>query len=269
MMTSLYSIRMRATCHGQHLAGAERIVPKAAVDDVTAALTARAMHCSNGEFDEIHCSVERIDSATVCYKSLPDLSTYQVNSWQEGRQLAIRLLAKAGVQEDIAERAVQLLAKGAGSGGTVMRGAVIMESSTGKRLEEDQTRGVRVSRMDLSPECRPALESDLISAGLGHHRIMEALVLAGKVLGAPGIVAELCWSDDPDYTIGYVADPQAGYQRISDMKLPGDSRGGRVFFVDQAKTSLAELVEYLERQVVLFNTPGVISTAQKWIPADE
>ena len=82
MMTILYSVRMRAAHHGQHLAGAERIVLKAAVSNMVAALTERAMHCTNGEVDEIRCSVERIDPATVCYKQLPDLSTYLVSSWQ-------------------------------------------------------------------------------------------------------------------------------------------------------------------------------------------
>jgi 6-carboxyhexanoate--CoA ligase len=192
-----------------------------------------------------------------------------VHDWQEGRRVASCLLTRAGVQPEIATRAVELLASGAGPGGAVMRGAVIVEAVSGKRLESDQARGVRVSRMDLSPECRPALEFNLTSAGLGHHRVLEALVLAGKVLGAPGIIAELCWSDDPNYTTGYVADPQAGYQRISELKLTGDSRGGRVFFVDQTKTSLEELVDYLERQVVLFNASGTISPAKKWTPADE
>lgn len=269
MSPSLYSVRMRASYHGQHLTGAERIVPQAEVSEVTAALTERAMTCPSELADEIQCSVEKIDPTTVLYAQLPDLSTYIAPDWQAGHRVASCLLARAGVQPEIATRAVALLASGAGPGGTVMRGALIMDASSGKRLEADPARGVRVSRMDLSPECRSALESDLAAAGLGHHRVLEALVLAGKVLGAPGIVAELCWSDDPNYTIGYVADPQAGYQRISDLKLAGDSCGGRVFFIDQAKTSLEELVDYLECQVVLFNASGTISTAKKWIPADE
>ena len=61
MNTPLYSVRMRASCHGQHLTGAERIVPEAAVSDVTAALTARAMSPSNESPEEIHCSVEKIE----------------------------------------------------------------------------------------------------------------------------------------------------------------------------------------------------------------
>ena len=269
MNTSLYSVRMRASSHGQHLTGAERIVPEATVSEVTAALTARAMSSANGVLEEIHCSVEKIDPVSVLYKQLPDVSTYQVDEWQEGRHAAISLLTNVGVQKSIASRAVELLANGAGPEGCVMRGAVIMNVKNGERLEVDQARGVRVSRMDLSPEYRPALEAELVSSGLAHHRVLEALVLAGKVLSAPGMVAELCWSDAPNYTTGYVADPQGGYQRISDMKLPGDSRGGRVFFVDLSKTTFDGLVDYLQRQVVLFNSSGTISSPQKWLSVDE
>lgn len=269
MNTRLYSVRMRASCHGQHLAGAERIVPEAAVSEMTAALTARAMSSANGSPEEIHCSVETIDPASVLYKRLPDVSTYQVDDWQEGRHAAISLLANVGVQKNIATRAVELLANGAGPEGRVMRGAVIMDAKSGDRLEADQARGVRVSRMDLSPECRPDLEAELVSSGLDHHRVLEALVLAGKVLSAPGIVAELCWSDAPNYTTGYIADPQDGYQRISAMKSPGDSCGGRVFFVDLSKNTLEALVDYLERQVVLFNSSGTISSPEKWMSVDE
>lgn len=269
MESSLYSVRMRASCHGQHLAGAERIVAEAAVSEVTAALTARAMSCPNTAADEIHCSVERIDPASVRYAQLPDVVTYQVHDWQEGRHVASCLLVGAGVQADIAAQAVQLLASGAGSGGKVMRGAVIMDARNGERIETDLSRGVRVSRMDLSPKCRSELERVLASAGLGHHRVLEALVLAGKVLGAPGIVAELCWSDDPNYLTGYVADPQRGYQRISDLKSVGDLRGGRVFFVDRAEVLLEELVDYLERQTVLFNESGTISPSREWMADDE
>ena len=45
----------------------------------------------------------------------------------------------------------------------------------------------------------------------------EALVLASKVQSAEGIVGELCWSDDPDYTVGYVA-CNGIYHRIPNMK---------------------------------------------------
>jgi 6-carboxyhexanoate--CoA ligase len=261
----LYSVRMRASAHGQHLAGAERIVPAAAASEVAAALTQRAMLCAGGPATEVHCSLERIDPARLCSARLPDISTYQVDNWREGRQAATGLLARAGVPVDVARQAVNALAEGAGPGGRVMRGAMIVDVATGERLESDPARGVRASRMDLSAELRPQLERTLAAAGLAHPRVLEALVLAGKVLQAPGMVAELCWSDDPTYATGYVADPQSGYQRITALKPDGDWRGGRVFFVDQTGVSLTALVDYLEGQAVLFNAAGAISPPVKWV----
>ena len=262
METSLYSVRMRASCRSQHLSGAERIVPEAVVSETTSLLTARAMSGACGAVDEVHCSVERIDPATVRYEQLPDVSTYQIHDWQEGRKVACNLLVRAGIQVNIAVQAVHLLANGAGPEGSVMRGAVIMDATTGERLETDPSRGVRVSRMDLAPGCRLELEGRLASVGLGHYRVLEALVLAGKVLSAPGIVAELCWSDDPDYTTGYVADPHGGYQRITALKPVGDSLGGRVFFINPAAVAIAELIDYLECQPVLFDSWGRISSTR-------
>ena len=263
METSLYSVRMRASLHGRHLAGAERIVAGTVASEVLAALTQRALTCPGGPADEIHCSLERIDPAGVRYERLPDVLTCEVKDWQEGRQVAGLLLVKAGVRSEVVSQALALLADGAGPGGTVMRGAVIMDAVTGDRLEADRARGIRVSRMDLAPEFEQAFKQALAAANLGHHRVLEALVLAGKVLLAPGIVAELCWSDDPGYTAGYVADPRGGYQRIPALKPNGDRRGGRVFFINGGETSLVELVNYLERQVVLFNAAGTLSSPQK------
>jgi len=107
------------------------------------------------------------------------------------------------------------------------------------------------------------------TAGLGHHRVLEALVLSAKVLGGPGVVAELCWSDAPDYTIGYVADPQAGYQRITNLKHVGDCHGGRIFFVNRADTTPALLIDYLERQPVLFTAAGSFSPPKVWSQSNE
>ncbi len=266
MDTHLYSVRMRGSRQGSHITGAERVVPEASVSEVTAALMARAMAATGGPADEVHCNVERVEATTVHYAQLPVVSTCQVSDWQEGRQAAVCLLVRAGIQVEVASQAVQLLADGAGPGGTVMRGALLMDAKTAERLEDDPFRGVRVSRMDLAPEFRSALEQQLMSHGLGHSRVLEALVLAGKVLSAPGVIAELCWSDDPDYTTGYVADRQHGYQRISELKSIGDHRGGRVFFIDRAMVSKEEMIDYLERQVVLFDRCGAITAPEKWVP---
>ena len=110
--------------------------------------------------------------------------------------------------------------------------------STGERLDTGD-RGVRVSHMD-----------SFDSHALGDNEHMrEALVLASKVQSADGIVGELCWSDDPDYTVGYVA-CNGVYHRIPNMKELGSVIGGRVFFV-RSDIDCESVVEYLEKAPVL------------------
>ena len=76
------------------------------------------------------------------------------------------------------------------------------------------------------------------------------MVLAAKVAAAPGMVAELCWSDDPEYTTGYVASPRHGYVRIPCLKEKNSSNGGRAFFVSP-DADLEALQHFLEEQPVL------------------
>ena len=264
MDTPLFSVRMRASLCGRHLAGAERIVPLSEVRQVVSDLVLRGIADAGNVADDVYCQAERIDHVALCHAKLPDVSTWQVNDYLEGRAVAAELLSRAGINRDLACRAVQLLAGGAGPGETVMRGAVIMDAVTGERFEGDPGRGVRVSRMDVAMGCRRDFEDRLHQVGLGQRRVLEALVLAGKVLSAPGIVAELCWSDDPEYLTGYVADPAYGYQRISSLKSLGDLRGGRIFFVRSGACSISELTDYLERKPILFDSLGEIRPAARW-----
>ena len=119
-----------------------------------------------------------------------------------------------------------------------MRGAMLVDAITGERLDTGD-RGVRVSHMD-----------SFDSHALGDNEHMsEALVLASKVQSADGIVGELCWSDDPDYTVGYVA-CNGVYHRIPNMKELGSDIGGRVFFV-RSDIDSESVIEYLERAPVL------------------
>ncbi len=262
MEQTLYSLRMRASRNGQHLTGAERIVPLEQVCEVSARLIERAIQ--RGAPDDIHCHIESLDPANVLLCALPDLSTLQVPDWQTGRTAARQRLQKAGVSLKAADHAIRLLTDGPVPGGRVMRGAMLIDAASGERLETDLARGVRVSRMDLAPSMSDRLMAKLNLHGLGHHRVREALVLAGKVLSAPGVLAELCWSDDPAYLTGYVAEPVSGYQRILPLKAQGDPRGGRAFFIDRQHCELNRLCHYLEKQVVLFDAMGAIYPPAAW-----
>jgi 6-carboxyhexanoate--CoA ligase len=258
----LYSIRMRAECAGAHCSGAERIAPANDLPALTAELVARAM-ASGTTPDIVHCTVERL-GRELLWRQLPDVVTFEVPEWTAGRACARALLQRAGVAATAAESALSQLAAGPAPGGRVMRGAMIVDALTGARLETDPMRGVRVSRMDFAPATRDRNLADLAAAGLKHHRAAEALVLAGKVLQAPGIVAELCWSDDPAYVAGYVADPHHGYQRITHLKAAGDPLGGRALFVRTEAWSREALVDYLENQPVLFDRVCAVAPPCHW-----
>jgi 6-carboxyhexanoate--CoA ligase len=265
MTNPLYSLRMRADRDGGHCSGAERLAAAGELAALTAELVARALACSGGPPDTVHCTIDRVAGMIPCWP-LPAVRTLAVSDWMAGRECAQTLLQRAGVAPHAAAAAMELLAAGPAPGGRVMRGALIVDAASGERLETDPARGVRVSRMDLAPVARAGILAALAAAGLGHPRVAEALVLAGKVLHAPGIVAELCWSDDPEYLAGYVADPRGGYQRITRLKAAGDRYGGRALFVCRSGWDRNAFYAYLERQAVLFDAPGPIAPPQPWRP---
>lgn len=72
---------------------------------------------------------------------------------------------------------------------------------------------------------------------------------------APGIVAELCISDDPDYVTGYVGSLELGYVRIMKLKEMGDPNGGRIFLFDSSKASAEECIDFLQKKKVLVRSP--------------
>ena len=148
--------------------------------------------------------------------------------------MATELLQGPHISETAVLKAISLLK----SLDKSMRGAMLVDAITGERLDTGD-RGVRVSHMD-----------SFDSHALGDNEHMrEALVLASKVQSADGIVGELCWSDDPDYTVGYVA-CNGVYHRLPNMKEFGSDIGGRVFFV-RSDIDSESVIEYLERTPVL------------------
>ncbi|MDQ7082357.1 MAG: 6-carboxyhexanoate--CoA ligase, partial [Aquificota bacterium] len=127
----------------------------------------------------------------------------------------------------------------------VMRGAVVMDVETGRRLEPDRERGVRTVRIDW--EDREKIREEMVKRGFTD-RTVDALLIATKNVIC-GAVAEICWSDDPDYTTGYVASPKLGYVRISPLKERGDPLGGRVYFIKGG--DLERFLECVERRAFI------------------
>jgi 6-carboxyhexanoate--CoA ligase len=246
---------MRASTGNQHVSGAERIVSLKKMDAAVQALVSRARQNINAP-EQIVITVDRLGNIPI--RTLPALDLVTVNTpdMTTGRSVASRIMKSLGISEKSVMAALDLLCNGATPDGRTMRGAVIMDLQQGERLEPDHERGVRASRFDWTDEALEAITGKLAEIGLTHFRIHEALALATKVANAPGIIAELCWSDDPDYSAGYVASRGIGYVRFPMLKLPGDAGGGRVFFVDKNSLNREAFIHYLQFEPMLIVDAG-------------
>lgn len=251
----LYSVRMRAAKSGRHVSGAERIVPERDIATVAAGLVSRAGGRHDSP-DSIVVTIERISMEQIRLLPSLDVATVNADDPDSSRRAAIRILRQAGVSKQAAMHAIDALSRGPAPSGGNMRGAMIMDADTGTRLEPDQERGVRASKFDWAWDSEAELDRLLRSAGLIHFRTREALALATKVAHGPGVCAELCWSDDLDYSAGYVASLFTGYVRFPLMKPQGWEYGGRAFFVKTRDLDLHALIRYLDDEPVLITAPA-------------
>ena len=241
-----YSLKMRASQqvgegeqkYEQHISGAERIVSRDAVEAVCTAMAHRTLTHSKGDPDFINIKIEKVCEKDIqILKALP-VTRIDVDTWQQGLDKAFELVgeAAAGIREKLPELLQATFP---------MRGAMLYDIATGTRLEPDQQRGVRATYMD-------ALHSSTVDSCKNHFN--EAIVLATKVANAPGMVAELCISDDLNYITGYVASKELGYVRIMKMKEMGDENGGRIFLFDSRKAKAEDCIEFLQKKKVLVET---------------
>lgn len=226
-----------------HISGAEGIYDEDMLQRVMRDYYLRAMHHSRGRPDNIVITVERIKEKPT-YVSILPVSTLRCSSPVEARSAAIDMLLKTG----ISRRAISIAFKIINSE-TTMRGASLVKADSGKRLEPDKERGVRVSRLGIDRATERRLSRRLQKDGINTRTVKEALILASKVASCDGIIAELCVSDDPDYTTGYVASKKTGYVRITNLKEKGSMSGGRVFFIE--KGDVLDIVDYLEKRPVI------------------
>lgn len=240
----LYSVKMRAARAGEHTSGAEKIVPSSAVPKTAAALVERALTHSKGVPDFVNLKVE--DPGEILRIPALPVTTNNTRTAEEGRARAAELLASAGISriDDVMARFSEAHA---------LRGAMLLDADTLERLDPNRERGVRATYMD---------DADSLAKGSasGKNHYAEAIVLATKVQHAPGIVGEICVSDDPDYVTGYVATREIGYQRITTIKERGDPNGGRIFLYRGPRDMAAETIRFLERQSVVVTDVPVLAT---------
>lgn len=232
--STLFSIKMRASRAGRHVSGAERICTPSDVPAISAQLTRRALEHPRGVPDDITVSVRAVDD--VRYVPALEVRDVDASDVAEAHELIRDILRNAGYA--LACFDALLAARD-------MRGALILDAHTGARLDGTGARGARATCMDAAPNL-PGFEHD----STAKNPAREALVLASKVAAAPGIVAELCISDAPNYTTGYVATGGV-YFRIPHCKTPGSELGGRAFLYAGEPDELPATLEFLQNTPVL------------------
>lgn len=244
---SLYSIKMRASRKGVHVSGGERIATRSGIKQVVQELLDRPP-----DFDFMNIKIQKIENLTYIEKTL-DIQILSFQDHVHANMFAAELISSnTGIDLQVVQGYIQTVHTGAGEGGNVMRGAMLVDT-TGVRREFDINRGVRTTCVDF--EDRDGILKKLLPAGFTP-RTVDALAIATKNLQNEDIVAEYCVSDDPDYLFGYVA-LKGRYIRIFPLKEKGNPKGGRIYFI-RSDTDINRLYHYLEEECVIIRDIGEI-----------
>jgi 6-carboxyhexanoate--CoA ligase len=219
----------------------------------------RAKNHPKGKPDHIVITVEKIRQKPKTISTLP-VATLKCASPKMASASMRNLLSSAGLFGEAIDAAFTVIRSK-----NTMRGAALVLANSGLRVEPDKDRGIRASRLGITKKADAVLSAALDRHGLSTQTVKEALILASKVAACRGIIAELCVSDDPDYTTGYVASKKLGYVRIPHVKVKGSRDGGRVFFLSDT-ASIPAVIRFLERKSVIIND---VSPCHGMQPIDE
>lgn len=230
-----------------HISGAEGIYDEKDITKIVKEFTLRALTHQKGRPDTIVISAEAIKQAPQKIQSLP-VSTLKCGSHLQARSLIQKLLKTSGLSDKAINTAFALT-----EGPDTMRGAAFVLAVSGRRVDKDMERGIRASRLGISNSANMLLARRLTKHGINNTTVKEALILASKVAASPQVMAELCISDDPDYTTGYVSSGKYGYVRIPHIKKKGKKKGGRVFFLKE-DADIDSVTGFLEKTPVIINS---------------
>ena len=227
-----------------HISGAEGIYEQPDISKICSKLICRALFHPRGRPDKIVLTVEEIKESPVKVSLLP-VRTLRCPSPAAAWELILLYMMKRGVSTQALKTAFTVLRSV-----KTMRGAALVTVKTGRRREPDRGRGIRVSRVGVDKTSEKRLARKLSALHINNPTVEEAIILASKVASCKDVISEICISDDPDYTTGYIASRDFGYLRIPNIKKPGELHGGRVFFVRE-NFGKQKVIDYLERKPVL------------------
>ncbi|MCQ2510775.1 MAG: 8-amino-7-oxononanoate synthase [Lachnospiraceae bacterium] len=240
-MSDLFSLKMRASMHRDnkniHISGAEKIIDESGIQSFAHQLIERGLHHDKGEADFLNLKITRVNQEEVLYLDALKVETRDVKNYKEGQEEIRTYLKEIGI--DAPEKIMQFLSET-----YAMRGAMLLDVDRLIRLEPDKERGIRATNMDQERK-----KGSLIGDEKNHYE--EAIVLATKVVNCPGILGEICISDDPNYVTGYVSSKEIGYRRITKIKEMGSENGGRIFLFRGTDKEAAQAIDFLQNQHVI------------------
>jgi len=227
-----------------HISGAETLCSRRMIKRMAQAFVDRALTHPRGMPDRIVLTIEEMTVPVEKAPMLPFLQT-KCKSPDDAKVIANGYLDSVGISTKAITAAWRIL-----TAKQQMRGAALLDAKSGVRREPDRRRGVRASRLGMGAAACRIFSGQLENAELNTGTVREAMMLAAKVAAHPDVLAELCVSDDPDYTTGYVASKRFGYVRLPNIKTAGSPHGGRVFFV-RPKADITRIIAFLEEAPVL------------------
>jgi 6-carboxyhexanoate--CoA ligase len=249
-MINMFSIRMRASQKVRtkksevksrntknaeiHISGAEGLYEASEIHRVVKRYIEKALSHSKGKANKIIVTIENIKQKPEEISTLP-VATVSCNKPTDAKNIATKILQSIGISKRAIDTAFNSIKKGS------MRGAVII------------TRHLKALSLKLS---RHKINTDTVK---------EAIILASKVASSRHVVAELCISDDPYYTTGYIASKKFGYLRIPNIKHKGSKKGGRAFFVKEG-INVKGIINYLEKLPVIITK---VASCRSIISTDE
>lgn len=268
---ALYNIRMRSSVNGKHFSGGEEILPEKDLEEGIAKLFKRGFESPSHDLrKEVSISI-RIDGvAPEQIKRSQLLPVRQLNSDNEETTRSFISSFLHLSLEDITDdpkKTTQSILDCIDSflkQNTAAMWGAIMLSPSGEKVPVSDN-GVRTTHIGIQGEARKALLKSATSNGISGRRFPEALMLASKVIAQPLVHLEICLSDDPDYTTGYIAGKKIGYIRLPHIKRTGITGGGRIYLLNKSpdEEELAVLVGELKERAFLFETIAPIYPPQQ------
>lgn len=244
---NIFNIKMRASRDNIHISGAEQIIGK---DDINIALEnlfkraiSKIDNIDNSNSIEVNLKINRLDKTPIILKAL-DSKYIETSTSIEAIEIIKKIFIECGIYN--IDKIIDIFINK-----PQMRGAILLDIYTLEQIQPDRERGIRVSCIDY-------LNRD----SKKKNYFKEAISISTKIANVPGIVGEICVSDD-DYPDGCIMTPDKKSFAIRNLKSKY-MKGGRIFLYDKKiNPNINEVIEFIEKTPVIVDFSNIEDIANQ------